>query len=106
MSDQPPVIVEIGTARVAQQRGRSCRNAPAGQTRINDRRADGLRDGSADRFSTSLIGFLRRRRRYRGGIGANYPVNLIAGCLVIPTVLFADQDQTDTGAALIAVVGT
>src|SRR3981189_1428162 len=102
MPDQPPVIVEVRTARVTQQRGRSCRNAPAGQTRINDRRADGLRDGSADRFSTALIGLLRWRRRYRGGLGANYPVDLFAGRLVIPTVLFADQDQTDTGATLTA----
>src|SRR5258708_39891492 len=58
------VLDEVGTAGVAEQRGRSRRNAPACQAGVNNSRSDGLRQCAPDRFGASLVGFLRRAGRY------------------------------------------
>src|ERR1700730_11036128 len=68
------VLDEVGTAGMAEQRGRSRGKTPTGQARFDYRRADRLRQRPVDCFSTALIRFFRWRRcGDRRAFCANYP---------------------------------
>src|SRR5712672_1335972 len=108
MPDQPSVIVEVRTTRVAQQRGRSRRNTPAHQVGINDRGRDSLRQCPADRFGASLVGFLWRLRctgQIVRSVRANDAVYFGAGFGITPVVPLADEDDPISRAAPVAVIG-
>jgi len=81
--DQPPVIIEVGTTRVAQQRRRSRGNAPACQVGVNDRQLPRIRQRPSDRCGPMIgVGFrCDPRSRLRRVAGTDYFVDLVAGGL-------------------------
>src|SRR4051812_4371123 len=58
------------------------------------------------RSALSVVGLRRRCRFRRLALDPDDLVDLAAGSRVIPPVQLADQDNTDTGTALVAVVAS